>query len=106
MPGGRFYRTSAWAEVRLVVLRRDAYRCASPRCTNRASHVDHKVPIARGGAGLDPRNLQSLCASCHSRKTARTDGGFGHAKRDAREWGCDAEGWPLDPEHVWRAPKG
>ncbi len=26
-------------------------------------------------------NLQSMCHSCHSRKTVTTDGGFGHAVR-------------------------
>lgn len=32
--------------------------------------VDHIVPISRGGGRLDPHNLQTLCHSCHSRKTA------------------------------------
>lgn len=42
-----------------------------------AKHVDHVVPVARGGAELDASNLQSLCHPCHSRKTALHDGGFG-----------------------------
>lgn len=33
--------------------------------------VDHRVPIKDGGPRLDPRNLQSLCWSCHSIKTHR-----------------------------------
>lgn len=35
-----------------------------------ASVVDHIIPIAAGGAKLSPRNLQSLCAQCHNRKSA------------------------------------
>ena len=43
-----------------------------------ATQVDHVRPH-RGDDGLrlDPGNLQSLCDSCHSRKTATEDGGFG-----------------------------
>jgi len=35
-----------------------------------AEMVDHVIPIAAGGAQYDPRNLQSLCNSCHGKKTA------------------------------------
>lgn len=31
------------------------------------------------GLGHIPSNLQALCKSCHSRKTALHDGGFGHS---------------------------
>jgi 5-methylcytosine-specific restriction protein A len=33
--------------------------------------VDHRVPITRGGARLDPLNLESQCRSHHARKTWR-----------------------------------
>jgi len=48
-------------------------------CGACAAHVDHITPLAAGGA-LAERNLQALCASCHSRKTAARDGGFGNAR--------------------------
>jgi len=35
-----------------------------------AAEVDHIRPLAQGGARLDPDNLQALCRSCHSLKTA------------------------------------
>jgi 5-methylcytosine-specific restriction protein A len=101
MPGGSFYRSKEWLALRATTLKRAAYRCATPRCTERASHVDHIKPIAQGGAALDPSNLRPLCASCHSRKTARADGGFGN-KRGSAAWGCDESGWPLDDGHAWR----
>ncbi|NBW09689.1 MAG: HNH endonuclease [Caulobacteraceae bacterium] len=38
-------------------------------CGAAASQVDHIVPLSRGGT--DAReNLQPLCHSCHSKKTA------------------------------------
>lgn len=94
MPGAPFYRSKAWLGARAAVLKRDGYRCATPRCSQRARHVDHILARAKGGAALDPANLRSLCASCHSRKTARADGGFGNRQGPAT-WGCDADGWPL-----------
>lgn len=45
-----------------------------------ATCVDHIVPH-KGDMVLfnDVNNLQSLCASCHSTKTANEDGGWGRA---------------------------
>jgi len=42
--------------------------------------VDHKIRRADGGSD-DPSNLQALHRSCHGRKTASKDGGFGNPKR-------------------------
>lgn len=33
--------------------------------------ADHIVPISQGGAREDRTNLQTLCSSCHSKKTGR-----------------------------------
>ncbi|MCO6436913.1 MAG: HNH endonuclease [Phycisphaerae bacterium] len=43
--------------------------------------VDHIVPLARGGTHNES-NLQTLCASCHSKKTVKYDGGFGNSPND------------------------
>jgi 5-methylcytosine-specific restriction protein A len=44
-----------------------------------AVHVDHIKPHG-GDLALfwDPKNWQGLCGSCHSTKTAVSDGGFGN----------------------------
>jgi 5-methylcytosine-specific restriction protein A len=41
-----------------------------------ATEVDHVVPKKQGGSDAW-ENLQSLCKSCHSRKTALEDGRWG-----------------------------
>jgi 5-methylcytosine-specific restriction enzyme A len=34
-----------------------------------ATELDHKTPVAQGGAVFDPRNVQGLCKHHHSQKT-------------------------------------
>jgi 5-methylcytosine-specific restriction protein A len=57
--------------------------CSNPACgaalESSKMHLDHKTPRSRGGTD-DDDNLQWLCESCHSAKTATEDGGFGHAR--------------------------
>lgn len=74
-----------WQRLRLRILRRDLYQCQECKRQGRLTlagarkgdaHVDHIVPKSRGGTD-DPANLETLCRSCHSRKTATEDGGFG-----------------------------
>jgi len=66
-------------EWRAIRARHLSDRPACARCGSRTRlHVDHVRPH-RGidALRLDPANLQTLCVSCHSRKTATADGGFG-----------------------------
>ncbi|TXH50498.1 MAG: HNH endonuclease [Desulfurellales bacterium] len=53
--------------------------CGKSNRITAAKCVDHIIPH-RGSAALfwDVNNWQSLCYSCHSRKTVREDGGFGN----------------------------
>lgn len=48
-------------------------------CNRMATEIDHIIPIRRGGALYDECNLQAMCHECHSRKTARENGGWGRA---------------------------
>ncbi len=50
---------------------RDAQRSRCQACQKRigtAFHVDHRVPLCRGGSNGDD-NLQALCGNCHTQKT-------------------------------------
>ncbi|MEU3826462.1 HNH endonuclease [Streptomyces sp. NPDC029080] len=40
------------------------------RCGERATQVDHIVPLSEGGSKWDPANWQSLCGACHDIKSA------------------------------------
>lgn len=68
--------TKRWARLRKMVLARDGYLCSMHGCHRMATEVDHIIPKAARGTDL-LENLQSLCKSCHSKKTVREDGGFG-----------------------------
>lgn len=73
-----------WTKVRKRALERDNYTCVACLAEDRvteATDVDHIIAIAKGGDRLSLKNLQSLCASCHSKKTAREDGSFGRPRK-------------------------
>lgn len=60
-----------WKRLRAEILRRDRYRCVKCESVLRLQ-VDHILPVAVAPArAFNPRNLQTLCQVCHSRKTAR-----------------------------------
>lgn len=53
--------------------------CKEKDIVRAAKCVDHIIPHKGNGALFwDPLNWQSLCYSCHSRKTVLEDGGFGN----------------------------
>lgn len=70
----------AWQHLRKEILLRDSYTCQDCGCfvgmRKGDAHVDHITSKDRGGTD-DESNLQTLCESCHSRKTVLEDGGFG-----------------------------
>lgn len=69
-----FYNSKGWKRIRKVALIRDGGMCVWCRDDGlhvKAFHVDHVVPLEKDRSkGLLLSNLQSLCVSCHSRKTA------------------------------------
>lgn len=64
-----------WQALRATVPQAPCTACARP--WKAGYHLDHKVARNAGGTD-DVGNLHWLCHGCHSRKTAKTDGGFGH----------------------------
>ena len=73
----RGYGGKAWRAIRAAFLEAHPW-CSKRGCMKPATDVDHVVSRRRGGSDGD-ENLQSLCHSCHSSKTATEDGGFGNA---------------------------
>jgi 5-methylcytosine-specific restriction endonuclease McrA len=57
------------------VLTRDAWQCkACGAVCQEYAQADHVVPVSQGGARYDVANGQTLCRSCHGRKTRREQG--------------------------------
>jgi 5-methylcytosine-specific restriction protein A len=71
-----------WRKLRALVLREEPLcrECAKIGCVVAATDVDHVIPRARGGTD-ERNNLQPLCASHHSQKTASQDGRWGKPKQ-------------------------
>ena len=73
-----------WQRARLLFLRNNPLcaECLLKVYFTQAKVVDHITPH-KGDERLfwDTGNWQSLCSSCHSRKTAASDGGFGNNVR-------------------------
>ena len=68
-----------WQRLRKMVLSRDP-TCKDPFSSHHyyghviaSTEVDHIAPLREGGTN-EMDNLQGLCKSCHSRKTATQDG--------------------------------
>lgn len=85
--------SAAWRKLRASVLESEPLcrMCFAMGEIKTATDVDHKD---NNPANNDPDNLQSLCHSCHSRKTQR-DQGFNV------RMGCAMDGTPLDHQHHW-----
>ena len=98
MPRSPYYDTPHWRSLRAAMLKRRPV-CETPRCGAPATMVDHIKPRPRGVAVPTladvPGNLACLCRPCHSRKTARQDGGFGNAQREPRQ-AIGMDGWPIE----------
>ena len=68
-----FYRSYEWKKKRSEFLLNHPF-CVL--CGREAKIVDHIVPITLGGATLDDENLQSMCWSCHSKKSIKEGSSF------------------------------
>lgn len=83
----------AWRLLRADVLADEPLcrHCALGGIVRAAEHVDH---ILNSDHNNNERsNLQALCSSCHSVKTAEDIHG--------KKFGFDAEGYSLDPDDDW-----
>jgi 5-methylcytosine-specific restriction endonuclease McrA len=62
------------AEDIAAILKAQNYKCAycrvKLRLKSRQTHIDHIMPLSRGGSN-DKKNLQALCQHCNASKNAR-----------------------------------
>lgn len=68
-----FYHSVEWKRVRNLQLMQHpiCQECERQGKVTPATVVDHIKPINEGGERLDQRNLQSLCETCHNKKSAK-----------------------------------
>ena len=75
-----FYYSTRWRAARRCYL----VKHPTCGCGAKATVVDHVVPRAVAPElEWASSNWQPMCASCHARKTARQDSGFGNPRRTA-----------------------
>ena len=84
----------AWQRLRASVLDREPLcrYCLARGQVVVATDVDH---VSGDPSDNSMDNLQPLCHECHSRKTQADMG-------KAVSYGCDSNGWPLDPSSHWQ----
>lgn len=57
--------------LRAFILERDGYTCTYCGDTDGPFHVDHVLPVSKGGSD-DPENLVCACATCNLSKSDKT----------------------------------
>ncbi|MFJ2455608.1 HNH endonuclease [Pseudomonas protegens] len=89
-------KSAAWQRLRAQVLAEQPLceHCYDDGKVTPATDVDH---IDNNGDNNARDNLASLCHSCHSIKTHAEM----HGRKRRKAWGCDVNGFPLDPDHHW-----
>ena len=68
-----FYNSKRWRALRNYYIQANALceQCKRDGYVKAAQCVDHIKPITLGGSMVDIKNLQSLCNTCHHKKSAR-----------------------------------
>jgi 5-methylcytosine-specific restriction enzyme A len=94
----RFLHTSQWRKPR------DRFFRAHPlcRCGRPGVIVDHRIPRSVAPQlALEWSNLETLCRTCHGEKSGADKRG----ETFRINYGCDEQGNPLDPAHLWNSGK-
>ena len=86
--GGKTALTSSsWSRMRRLVKSRDDAVCYHCGKRDSRGHVDHLIPLSKGGSD-DPSNLVWSCRKCNSSKSDLT----------VSEWEAKGEGGPMERE--------
>lgn len=98
-------RRSVSPGTKAKILAATNHVCARPDCTERATDVDHILPLWLGGSNRE-KNLEGLCAGHHAAKTKAEATRRAKAKRlEARLNGTRRARKPI-PQRAGGWPKG
>tara|TARA_R100000458_G_C8168163_1_gene169665 strand:+ start:344 stop:694 length:351 start_codon:yes stop_codon:yes gene_type:complete len=78
-----FYQSKKWRSLRNYKMQMNPLceLCEAKGLTESAMEIDHIIAIKDGGAKLSYRNLQSLCRSCHAKKSVQEREARKHVKK-------------------------
>jgi len=79
-PSAERWYGERWKRTRRAFIRVNPTCVACGKPATDVDHIDGLGP--HGPHGYDWANLQALCRSCHSKKTAKWDGAFGRPRVD------------------------
>ncbi len=103
MARNTYYKTAHWQKLRAEAIARDGGRCTVPGCPARGTHVDHIKTRPNVGHPTDKDVLPNLRTLCASHDAQRKEDARGNRKGPGTfvVRGCDADGFPADPNHPW-----
>ena len=69
----KLYNSRRWRGLRNLYYKRNplCVECSNNNILKEEYCVDHIKPVSEGGEFYEWKNLQTLCRSCHAKKTAR-----------------------------------
>lgn len=83
--GYHVYRSRRWTALRQAAKRRDGFKCVQCGASGRLE-IDHVRSVREAPElAFDLTNLQSLCPTCHGRKTA-IEKGIAPLDPQRQEW--------------------
>ncbi|MGR3547597.1 MAG: HNH endonuclease [Roseovarius sp.] len=98
-------RTARWRALRMEIIERDGGACVKCGARGRLE-VDHVKPVRdKPELAYDPQNLQSLCPSCHTRKT-RIECGHKPTPPARRDWDMAVNALESAPRRQFSVPAG
>jgi len=68
-----FYQSKQWRMTRNYYIKRNPLceQCLRDNKTTSGQCVDHIKQVTKGGSKFDESNLQTLCNSCHAKKSGQ-----------------------------------
>lgn len=83
--GASIYKTARWKALRQLAKRRDGFACVKCGSCQRLQ-VDHVKPLRSDpDRAFDINNTQTLCGTCHSKKT-RVECGHPELSPERQQW--------------------